>query len=478
MFRLPASRVLSDEFKRAAKQPFETRVSAKTLRFGERCLGGRRCAAEIDQGGEYVGLVWREGRGGHGRPGRDSALESLQLLFQFEHHALRGFLAHSRDADKARGVAGANRNHQIRCGHPAENGHRKFRADAADGDEAFKKALLVSRHKAVEHDRVFPDGGVDVHACLLFEFGKSREAGDRNRESVPHPTTLEDHFVRVLFDESSTEMRNHGSGEGAAIFRRKPHYMARKRFFVDAIRQSLVTLGGDEARHLRQVLRAEPGQKYELCDGARVVLAEIISFRKGDVTFQVLEEIPQVAPLLDLTLYAALIKLDRYEWIVEKATELGVARIVPLVTERTDFGLEKAVPGKLERWRRIALEASKQSHRMAPPRIEEAMSLGAALGEVDGLRLILDENETKPMLDALPGATERNQGESVVLVTGPEGGWTDAERTQAREAGFLSVSLGPVLLRAETAAVAGIAVMVAAWGVEGAGLTKLSSRSV
>ncbi|MCZ2156050.1 MAG: 16S rRNA (uracil(1498)-N(3))-methyltransferase [Bryobacterales bacterium] len=254
--------------------------------------------------------------------------------------------------------------------------------------------------------------------------------------------------------------------------------MARKRFFVDAIRQGLVTLGGDEARHLRQVLRAEPRQRYELCDGTRVVLAEIISFRKGDVTFQVLEEIPQVAPLLDLTLYAALIKLDRYEWIVEKATELGVARIVPLVTERTDFGLEKAVPGKLERWRRIALEASKQSHRMAPPRIEEAMGLGAALGEVDGLRLILDENETKPMLDALPGATERNQGDRVALVTGPEGGWTDAERTQAREAGFLSVSLGPVLLRAETAAVAGIAVLLAVWGVEGAGLTRLSSRSV
>lgn len=252
-------------------------------------------------------------------------------------------------------------------------------------------------------------------------------------------------------------------GPAATGIRRIPHYMARKRFFVDAIGRDAVTLGGDEARHLRQVLRAEAGQKYELCDGDRVVLAEVESFRKGDVTFRVLDEIPQAPPLLDLTLCAALIKLDRFEWIVEKATELGAARIVPVVAERSDVSLERAVPGKLERWRRIALEAAKQSHRVTPPRIEDAASLDAVLSRAGGFRLMLDENETKPLLSALPGEEERNQGDRVIFLTGPEGGWTAMERSRAREAGFIPASLGPVLLRAETAAIVGAGVLVAAW---------------
>lgn len=222
-------------------------------------------------------------------------------------------------------------------------------------------------------------------------------------------------------------------------------------------------VSGDEAKHLRQVLRAELGQRYELSDGERVFLAEVESFRKGEATFRVIEEIPQSPLLLNVTLLAALIKLDRFEWIIEKATELGVSRIVPVVAARSDYGLEKAVPRKLERWNRIALESAKQSHRVGPPAISGAVDLAEALAEAPGIRLVLDENETKPMLSALREERSRNQGDTLTLLVGPEGGWTDAERSQTREAGFVPVSLGPLVMRAETAALVGLGVVTEVW---------------
>lgn len=224
-------------------------------------------------------------------------------------------------------------------------------------------------------------------------------------------------------------------------------------------------MAGEEAKHLRQVLRAEVGQRYELSDGEHVFLAEIESFRKGEATFRILEEIPQQPLLLDITLCAALIKFDRFEWIIEKATELGVSRIVPVVTARSDFGLDKAVPKRLERWQRIALESAKQSHRVGPPQISGAVKLEDALRNALGLRLMLDEDETKPLMEVLPGEASRNQGDKVTLLVGPEGGWTDAERSQAREAGIISASLGPLVLRAETAVVVGIGVLASVWSL-------------
>jgi 16S rRNA (uracil1498-N3)-methyltransferase len=241
--------------------------------------------------------------------------------------------------------------------------------------------------------------------------------------------------------------------------------MARRRFFVDEIEHGQAVLAGEEAKHLRQVLRADVGQRYELSDGERVFLAEIDSFRKGEATFRVLEEIPQPPLLLDITLCAALIKFDRFEWIVEKATELGVSRIVPVVATRSDFGLDKAVPKRLERWQRIALEAAKQCHRVGPPQVEGAVKLGDALRDAVGLRLMLDEGETKPLLALLPEEASRNRGDKVTLLVGPEGGWTDGERSQAREAGFVPASLGPLVLRAETAVVVGMGVLTSVWNL-------------
>lgn len=241
------------------------------------------------------------------------------------------------------------------------------------------------------------------------------------------------------------------------------HYMARRRFFVDEIQQGQAVVTGDEAKHLRQVLRAEVGQRYELSDGVRVYLAEIDSFRKGEATFRVIEEISQSPLLLNVTLLAALIKLDRFEWMIEKATELSVSRIIPVIAERSDYGLEKAVPKKLERWNRIALESAKQSHRVGPPAIGGAVVLGEALAEAPGIRLVLDEKETTPMLSALREEMARNPGDTLTLLVGPEGGWTDAERSQTLEAGFVPVSLGPIVMRAETAALVGLGVLTLVW---------------
>ena len=235
--------------------------------------------------------------------------------------------------------------------------------------------------------------------------------------------------------------------------------MARRRFFVDTVRGGEAALTGEAAEHLRRVLRAETGQQYEISDNQAVYLAEIAGFRKGAVLFQVLEKLPEESPTFRLTLLAALIKFDRFEWIVEKATELGVEAIVPVVAARSEHGLEKAAARRLERWRRIALESSQQARRARLPEIRESIDFREALATPAGSRWMLDESREAPaILSALP---ERSP-DSLCLLVGPEGGWTDDERRDATEAGWLRVSLGRQVLRVETAAIAGMAIL-AAW---------------
>src|SRR5947209_1145971 len=139
--------------------------------------------------------------------------------------------------------------------------------------------------------------------------------------------------------------------------------MARRRFFVDEIRRGHAHVVGENAQHLVRVLRVEAGQRYEISDNRNVYLAEIETARKENVVFRTLERLPPSPSSARFELYAALIKFDRFEWIVEKATELGVTEIVPIEAARSERGLEKAAAKRVERWRRIALEASQQSRR-------------------------------------------------------------------------------------------------------------------
>ncbi len=238
--------------------------------------------------------------------------------------------------------------------------------------------------------------------------------------------------------------------------------MARRRFFVDHVHNGKAVLEGDAAEHLRRVLRAEPGVCYELSDNESVYLAEIESIQKKTVQFRILEPLPVEIQVPRVTLLASLVKFERFEWIVEKATELGADRIVPVAAARSEKGLEQAAARRLERWRRIALESSQQSRRARLPVIDGCVPFPFALQAAGAVRCFLDEDRDGPgLLAALP--SERRAGDTVAILAGPEGGWTDSERAEAVAAGWKRVSLGPLILRAETAVIAALAVVNARW---------------
>jgi 16S rRNA (uracil1498-N3)-methyltransferase len=237
--------------------------------------------------------------------------------------------------------------------------------------------------------------------------------------------------------------------------------MARRRFFVDQIRNDRAEIEGEEARHLSQVLRVEKGQRFEISDNRSVWLAEIELARKEHIVFRTLEPVEAPQPLVHTHLYIALIKFDHLETVIEKATELGVETITPIEATRSERGLERAVEKRIGRWRRIANEASQQSRRARLPVINETVSFADAVRGQAHHRLFLDEERSgEPILDAV---RHHALADTVALLVGPEGGWTDAERELSAEAAWRRVTLGSQVLRAETAAIAGLAIVNAAW---------------
>lgn len=247
--------------------------------------------------------------------------------------------------------------------------------------------------------------------------------------------------------------------------------MARRRFFVPGIRHRQAELTGDDAHHLVRVLRVEAGQTYEIADGAGgVYLAAVSEARKNRVVFDVGEPVALKPLPVRLTLVFALIKFDRAEWIFEKGTELGVEVFQPAIAERSERGLDKAAGKRSERWQRIVVEAAQQSRRDTLPEVREAIGLRDALAAPaagpSGVRLLLDEAGgagVVPLLAALPAPEARQPADQVSLLVGPEGGWTEEERVLAADAGWRSVSLGPLILRAETAAMAAASLAMGAW---------------
>jgi len=238
--------------------------------------------------------------------------------------------------------------------------------------------------------------------------------------------------------------------------------MARRRFFVPEIRRGSAELHGPDAEHLVRVLRVEPGQVYELSDNRNVYLAEIEFARKSSVSFKIIEQLSPSLPRVHITVLAALIKFERFEWLIEKATELGAAVIQPIDATRSERGLAQASKKRSTRWERIALEASQQSRRAQLPEIAPVLAFDAALRGEAGVRLFLDENsEAKPILQILPGT--RSREDRIAVLIGPEGGWTDDERNGAVRVGWSACSLGGTILRAETAAISALAIVQAAW---------------
>lgn len=227
---------------------------------------------------------------------------------------------------------------------------------------------------------------------------------------------------------------------------------------MEEVRGGEARITGDEAHHLTRVLRVEPGQRYEISDNQHLYLAEVQAARKAEVSFAIIEKLNPPAPSVPVDLFAALIRFERFEWIVEKATELGVRSIRPFAADRSEKGLEAAAQKRIERWRRIAREASEQSRRLLLPEISDPES-DIPDASSFGQRFFLDElPDTPPLLKLLD-----EPGESVALCIGPEGGWTDRERARAETFGWKRASLGRRILRAETAAVASIAIVNSAW---------------
>ncbi len=226
----------------------------------------------------------------------------------------------------------------------------------------------------------------------------------------------------------------------------------RRRFLADELRSDTAFLTGQNAAHLARVLRARVGQEFEIAAEGVVRLGKIVSVDDNHVEFALGEEVlmPQ---LRKLKLLVAIFKFDRMEWAIEKATELGVTEIIPFIARRTDAHLAQSAPKRVERWRRIAREASQQSRRVSPPSVADPMKLKEAVVIAADTRIVLAESEDERMLkDVVPA------NGSVALAFGPEGGWTTEELTMLNSAGWVPASLGPTILRAETAVLAAAAI--------------------
>jgi 16S rRNA (uracil1498-N3)-methyltransferase len=243
--------------------------------------------------------------------------------------------------------------------------------------------------------------------------------------------------------------------------------MTRRRWIADTWTATTASLTGEQAEHLSRVLRATPGQVYDVVAGGFLHRAEIVSARiaspgqPAEVLFSLHEELKSDSALpLDLLL--AIFKFDHMEWAIEKATELGVSRITPVLARRTEKHLAQAATKRAERWRRIALEASKQSRRTTIPEIAYPVVLKEAVGQTASpIRILLSETEQTTTIAAALGqhSSTTDAAFSHALAIGPEGGWTQEEMALFTQHEWQPVTLGPRILRAETAAIAAIAIL-------------------
>ena len=231
--------------------------------------------------------------------------------------------------------------------------------------------------------------------------------------------------------------------------------MTRRRWIAEEFSANQAAITGAHADHLVRVLRARVGQEFDISAGGVVRRGRIATVQESRVEFELGEQV-QAAPMANLTLVLAIFKFDRMEWAIEKCTELGVSRIVPVICRRTDSHLALAATKRADRWRKLALQAAEQSRRAVPPEIAAPVELQDALNATTvASRIVLAESEEQVELrDVLASHPE---GE-VALAIGPEGGWVEDELQLFQKAGWISASLGNTILRAETAAIAAVAI--------------------
>jgi 16S rRNA (uracil1498-N3)-methyltransferase len=250
--------------------------------------------------------------------------------------------------------------------------------------------------------------------------------------------------------------------------------MTRRRFYAPPVAfardAQTVSLSADEARHARDVLRLQPGDEVFVFDGdGKEFRCAVREFDRDGAAFNVLEEVEPAHPEspLNLTLAIALLKGEKFDLVVQKATELGVSRIVPVATSRADVRIRNGddAKRKVTRWQRIALEAAKQCGRARLLEIEEPVGFKSLIDHAlrDGeLRLMFAERNGTALADATRDSLSSST--KVLALIGPEGGWTDEEIELAITGAFEIVTLGGRTLRAETAAIAIVALLQHSFG--------------
>ena len=236
--------------------------------------------------------------------------------------------------------------------------------------------------------------------------------------------------------------------------------MPLRRFYVPRhlIRNDTAVLPPDEAHHLRHVLRLSSGDEVEIFDGEGKGYVGHVQLRGAEVVVCRLQPLQLPTSQNTISLAVALIKPGRFEWILQKATELGVSEIIPLKTQRSEIRIgENKVGFRWQRWNRIIKEAAKQCRRFDAPRLQTPWEFSELLSRAEPCsctKLLFDESAVN-----LWQPDKRLVNEKVIICIGPEGGWESEEVARARLAGFQVFSLGNLILRSETAAIAALAIV-------------------
>jgi 16S rRNA (uracil1498-N3)-methyltransferase len=241
--------------------------------------------------------------------------------------------------------------------------------------------------------------------------------------------------------------------------------MTRRRWIADRWNENSATLLQEQAAHLARVLRAHVGQEVDIVAGHAVRRGVIEKVSADAVEFSLHEEV-EAEVSVPLTVALSIVRFERMEWAIEKLTELGVARIIPLTAQRSEKHLVQAATKRCERWRKISRESAQQSRRSQVPEISDPMSVSNYISQSNNsLHYLFSEEERSRSLWESLMTTDRNATPSkdIFAAIGPEGGWTSAELSSFTESGWQSVSLGKNILRTETAAIVAASLIGAWW---------------
>lgn len=245
--------------------------------------------------------------------------------------------------------------------------------------------------------------------------------------------------------------------------------MTANRFLASEIPgDDTAVITGAQLHHLRDVLRLAPGDRIAVLDGQGARYDAVLDSVGREVAVAKIVGTAEAPRIASITLFLGVLKGAKMDLVVRKATELGAREIVPLAASRSVVKIDGAkTPAKLERWRRIAVEAAKQCGRSAPPEIAEPVEIARAVGRLRDFAasvVFWEDDKRAPLAEALAGVAP---DDPVAVFIGPEGGFSQEEVAALAQAGAACAGLGDLILRSETAAIAGLAIVAYELGREG-----------